>query len=278
MSAKWMFVVIVILGIVGFSLSQSFQANAMHAGDAQALNVLADNEILSATLQIKISLPVDASGLRLRTADGLASLVREGDEILLVTHNHWGDVLQEGAMVEIFDASGRKVKSMSGAEFISLISYLDSGTLILRSPLEWSGQTQPVVEGDPHPAAAGDIVTVAQHGGPGRGEVTLVEARVESVTTIRGVPVYTLTGPEGQPVQPGDSGGGVWVDGKLAGNLWYTALVELTRTSLSKEGQPVEVSLEATQESYAAGYPAHLQKASQSPSDRIDSIETLAIP
>jgi len=45
---------------------------------------------LGATLQIEITVPVDASGKRLVKADGLGSLVWDGENTLLVTHNHWG--------------------------------------------------------------------------------------------------------------------------------------------------------------------------------------------
>jgi hypothetical protein len=117
-------------------------------------------------------------------------------------------------------------------------------------------QAQPVTAGDPLQLQAGDIVLVAQREGLERKEVALVEAEVESVTAIRGVPVIRLLGLGGQPVHVGDSGGGVWRDGKLVGNLWYTSMARSKRLALFSWLKSDEANLKVTDESYAALYPA----------------------
>ena len=220
-------------------------------------------EILSATLQIEISVSTDASGLRVVQADGLGSLVWDGEETLLVTNNHWGEVLQEKSIVVLYDAQGRMVKTMSGSDFISRICYLDAGSLILRSPLEEVEQAQPDIASDPHQVRAGDVVLVAQREGPERKEATLVEAEVESVTTFQGVPVFRLKGLEGRPVQGGDSGGGVWYEGSLVGNLWNTIMAESTRFTLFSLVKLDEAKYEPTDGSTAAIVPAGQLEAIQ---------------
>jgi hypothetical protein len=85
-------------------------------------------------------------GIGTAKGKGLGSLVQDGEKTLLVTHNHWGEILQERADVKFYDAHGQLVKTMSGSEFISLMCYLDGGTLILSSPMEWNGQGQPFVK------------------------------------------------------------------------------------------------------------------------------------
>jgi hypothetical protein len=267
-----------IVGIAGFSFFQSSQAHAMrdipepnHSGSEQA-------KILGATLQIEISVPVDANGEWIAKAKGLGSLVWDGEKNLLVTHNHWGEVLQEKSVVVFYDAKGRMVKTMSGFEFIRLRCYLDAGSLILRSPLEGMEQAQNVIAGDPLQVQAGDIVLVAQREDPERKEATLVEAEVESVTTIQGVPVFRLKGLGGRPVQTGDSGGGVWRDGKLVGNLWNTIMAESTRFTLFSLVKPDEANLEATDGSSAAIVPARQLKALQESSASNDEKEMSAVP
>jgi len=257
MSAKWLLGIVVILGAVtGFGYLEFTQGQALDEFHGQDFNDGATAEILSITLQIEISVPVDDSGLRLFNGVGLASLVRDGEKTLLVTHNHWGEILQEKAVVKFYDVSGNLLTVLSGSEFISRIRYLDAGTLILESSPEWNLPTQVVYEADPTQVQAGDLVLVAQRGGTERKEVIFVEAEVESSTVIRGLPVYQIKGLEGRLVQKGDSGGGVWHNGKLVGNLWYATKAESKRLSLLSLGKTDKTKLEATDISFAARLPA----------------------
>ena len=136
-------IITIMVGATVFGFFQAYQAHA-----EQDLDRSDQAEILDATLQIEITVPVDASGKRLLKAEGLGSLVWDGKQALLVTHNHWGEVLQEKSQVVLYDAQGRMVKTMSGSEFISLMLYLDAGSLILRSPLGGVEQTRTAIAGD----------------------------------------------------------------------------------------------------------------------------------
>src|SRR5512147_1483255 len=112
-------IVAIMVGVAGVSSFRSFQVNTMQ--DLYEMNLSKANlaEILSATLQIEISLPIDANSDRFVRAKGLGSLVWDGEETLLVTHNHWGDVLKEKALVAFYDTDGRLIKTISGLEFKS---------------------------------------------------------------------------------------------------------------------------------------------------------------
>lgn len=271
-------IIIITVGVTGLGFFQSFQAHSMKDSYGVKPNQTDQTEILNSTLQIEISISTDAKGSRTVKGKGLGSLIWDGETTLLVTHNHWGETLQEKAIVKFYDANGQLVKTMSGSEFISLMCYLDGGTLILRSPVEWNGQGHPVVENDPLRVKAGDVVMVAQHEGSDRMEVILVEAEVEAVTTYRGVPVYRLKDLEGKPAQRGDSGGGIWHNGKFVGNLWYRMKVEPTLLSLfSSEGSDRTMS-ETRIESYAAGYPSSQFKAFLEQIEDVDGDKIRAIP
>jgi hypothetical protein len=242
--------------VIGFGYLQSTQAQAMDEFHGQNFNDRAKAEILSATLQIEISVPVDDSGLKVANGKGLASLVRDGEKTLLVTHNHWGEILQEKASVAFYTLEGSPLITVSGSEFIGRIRYLDAGTLILESAPEWNLQTYSDFEVDPAQVKTGDSVLVAQRGGTGRNEVILVEAQIESITSIRGLPVYEIKGLAGRLVQKGDSGGGVWHDGKLVGNLWYATKTESKRFTLFSVDESDHTKLEASELSFAAVFPA----------------------
>jgi len=266
------------VGVASLGFFHSYQAHATQNSSKSNLDRDDHAEILNATLQIEISVPVDDSGKRIVKADGLGSLVWDGENTLLVTHNHWGEVLQEKSVVAFYDAQGKLMKSMSGSEFISLMCYLDAGSLILRSPLEGMEQRQVVIESNPLQMQAGDVVLVAQRQGLDGKEAALVEAEVESVTTIRGVPVIRLKGSEGHPVQVGDSGGGIWRDGKLVGNLWYTAIAKSTGSTHFSWLKSDEANVQETDESYAAIFPADQLVTAQGSSEHINRGEMSTVP
>ena len=168
----------IIIGVAVFSFFQFFQANAMHDPTVINLNAVDRAAILSATLQIEISIQADEHGQKYIKAEGLGSLVWDGERTLLVTHNHWGETLQENATVKLYDAYGHPVKTMSGSEFISLMVYLDAGTLILHSPVDLMVQAQPVLANEPVQLKPGDVVIVAQHVATGEKEVALSKLRL----------------------------------------------------------------------------------------------------
>jgi hypothetical protein len=71
------------------------------------------------------------------------------------------------------------------------------------------------------------------------------------VVLYQGLPVYKLRSLNGQYIQPGDSGGGVWQDGVLVGNNWAVLMKPAGHTLVST-GSGGEDDLVFTEMSYAA--------------------------
>jgi len=70
---------------------------------------------------------------------------------------------------------------------------------------------------------------------------------------FNGVKMLSLRSLNGQSIEPGDSGGGIWINGHLAGNMWMT--VRETRQYLW-QSQPSDDN--KTDLSLAAGLPNNL--------------------
>jgi len=120
-------------------------------------------------------------------ARGLGTLVQMGDQVVVVTHDHWGELLDTAVTAQFYNANGVLLAEISGADFRNLLHYRDQS---------------------------------------GNEMVEVVAANVISVTEREGVPAYLLQTADGTPVLPGDSGGGVWSDGQLVGNLWRNRATE----------------------------------------------------
>jgi hypothetical protein len=54
------------------------------------------------------------------------------------------------------------------------------------------------------------------------------------LSTFRGIPVIWLVTLDGLPIVKGDSGGGVWFDGRLVANLWASPYVVETGARTSR--------------------------------------------
>lgn len=85
----------------------------------------------------------------------------------------------------------------------------------------------------------------------------VVVARVTAVTEREGIPAYLLQTVDGTPVVPGDSGGGVWFEGQLVGNLWRNQAVETVPTT---GGAETMMSQTVTDMSVAAAFSAVAEK------------------
>ena len=112
---------------------------------------------------------------------------------------------------------------MSGAELLPLILYHDSGTFILKAPKELA--TSALVTADLElfeTLKPGDIVHVVHHPDGRENQITILTAEIVGQELFNGVKMLSLRSLNGQSIEPGDSGGGIWVNGHLAGNMWMT--------------------------------------------------------
>jgi hypothetical protein len=185
-------------------------------------------------------------------AHGLGTLVLTGQGLLIVTHDHWADVLESADLVQFRDADGKILQTVTGLEFRLSILYRDTGTLVLIAPAGVHRSPASLGESDQVPLD-GKVLIVRQNP-DGSGRLQVIETEVKSSETFKGLSAWMLDTLNGDPLVRGDSGGGVWLDGKLVGNLWARQKANTNRWGFTQK----EV---ATSMVYAAQYPARIQPA-----------------
>lgn len=269
MKRIFLFVVIAVL-VAGFYFVQS-KAYAQMPNISEAER----ERILAATVQIRLQAPLlDETGQpvlienngqwhSLETeARGLGTLVQMGDRVVVVTHDHWGELLETAVTAQFFNANGALLAEISGAVFRNLLHYRDQGTLLLAAPPELAFLVG--VTGNGRELAVGSRVFLTRHL-PG---YEVVEVAVATVVTEReGIPAYLLQTADGTAVVPGDSGGGVWYEGQLAGNLWRNQARETVATT----GADTTISQTVTDKSVAAAFTAVMEKIQ--PGDLVGEVQ-----
>lgn len=233
--------------------------------------------ILAATVQIRLRAPLqDELGQPVLTdnngewhtleveAWGLGTLVQMGDQVVVLTHDHWGELLDTAVTAQFFNANGVLLAETSGAVFRNLLHYRDQGTLLLQAPPELVVPFG--VKGYGRELAADSQVFLTRYQ-PGTGVVEVVVARMTAVTEREGVPAYLLQTADGTPIIPGDSGGGVWFAGQLAGNLWRNQARETAATT----GADTTISQTVTDRSVAAAFTAVMEKIQ--PGDLVGDVQ-----
>jgi hypothetical protein len=174
-------------------------------------------KIKQATLLMKIaSIKPD----KISVGYSIGTVVKYREEIYLVTHNHYDDLLDDMNIVEFRDNKNHKIKQIYAFDLKKWIVYQDPGTLVLRAP-DFLADTLNPVKLEPQPQwEPGDTVQVAHRGGPNRDKVEILEAVIEEISTYKSTPVYRFRSLDGQEIAQGDSGGGVWFNGALIANNW----------------------------------------------------------
>lgn len=233
-------------------------------------------QILAATLQIKMKAPLlDELGQPKiaktdgrwhtidETAHGLGTLIRVDDQFFIVTHDHWGILLHTAVIVQLHNAQGHLLAELEGNHFRNLIVYQDQGTMLVKAPVDLQPIFRFAVSANSQYLAETDVVLLTRHHPGARMVVEVVAAQVTAVTQRHGVPAYRLTSLDGSIVVEGDSGGGLWFDGQLAGNLWRTIALDTIQMA---NGQELSTSQAITADSIAAAYPdiiEHLRQPAQ---------------
>ncbi|MFQ5420844.1 MAG: hypothetical protein ACE5EY_10845 [Anaerolineae bacterium] len=173
-------------------------------------------------------------------AEGLGTLVAQGDETLLVTHDHWSRFDETLGTVTFRAADGLLITEMDLRAFKQHLRYRDGGMMVLAAP-------EVLVSAVPGSlrflsSAAlqnGDSVFLAQRAD---NRVMLTEAYVVDQIEKQGRPAVRLQSASGQTVVGGDSGGGVWINGRLAAIMWTRVMMEDLTTG---ERQVTDLSVAA---------------------------------
>jgi hypothetical protein len=156
---------------------------------------------------------------------GIGTLVDYNGEAVMVTHNHWPQVedATRPDRVQFRDAQGNLLLELDGVAFQSDILYRDGGTLVMKAPAALLDEVVPVNQiGDSRQVSPGDIIYVVRQQPGSEATLGLLATQVTAMEDDGSHVVMKLQSTEGQTVIPGDSGGGVWLNGVLIGNMWMT--------------------------------------------------------
>jgi hypothetical protein len=231
-------------------------AQVLAFSTAVEIDPAVERQILDATVRISVFAPaVDENGqLVQQIADGqkhtvydggtgLGTLVQMGNEMVIITHDHWRLLFEPKAFVEFTNAAGELLLTMSGPDVTSLIRYRDGGTIILNAPQEVASKLQPVLVGNNIEVNKRDTVFIVYRHSDGSDKLSVQAMSVTETKDADGIRAFEMRGREGTIITTGNSGGGVWQDGQLVGNMWSTVLEQ--RTDGSGEAMPTNLSLAA---------------------------------
>lgn len=183
--------------------------------------------ILRTTVQIKLYIPKqDLQTYSIPRAyilaDSLGTLAKWQGETVIVTHNHWDSMLNEAEFVLILDSQGNITHELSGIDFRALVRYQNTGTMILAAPACQVEGCYPYLAdiGDQEDVAPGDFVVFVHQAAVEDYRLASHPAQVAALSQYKATGVFKLRSLEGQKIIAGDSGGGIWFDGRLVGNIW----------------------------------------------------------
>ena len=224
MKVKALIIVVVVLAGGMVFRNRQAEATAPALSDAQQATILAS------TLQIAMfELAPDEEGTE-PGERGLGTVVAFGGETLILTHDHWAPLTPDLNEVEFRNAQGALMLTLDAQAFMALVVYRDGGTMVLRAPaaLERPVELDGLVAAMPGaPADEDDVVWLARRAvASGRSTVEVVAATVTAVDGAAFPASMRLRNVDGSAVIPGDSGGGVWANGRLLGNLWAAGVKE----------------------------------------------------
>jgi hypothetical protein len=173
--------------------------------------------------------------------EGLGTLANIDGEIMIITHDHWSVLENNLGTVQVRNATGQMLAETQLLSFKKRIQYHDGGTMILEAPKEIiTGGMINLSWLTDNPAgsqesASGDAVLKVYRRWDCDHCVSIMEAKVERTDTKLGQPIVRLQSSGGESIVPGDSGGGVWLDGNFVGNTWTTIMMEGQQTGLRQQ-------------------------------------------
>jgi hypothetical protein len=183
--------------------------------DAPQLPLDYSNQILSSTVQMRIYEPGGTF-----FSYGLGSLfVYQGIEYVL-THSHWSGLLP-GSKVQFRDRQNSILGEITGQEFMDMILYQDAGSIIAATPRNFCCPA-PLTKIN-FELSQNDQVAVVHYDSPGHSNIKISPAQILQASGDD-IPVYAITMLDGDQSETGDSGAGIWYEGKLVATLWSIIL------------------------------------------------------
>lgn len=166
-------------------------------------------------------------------AEGLGTVVRVDGRSYIITHDHWSQLAANAGEVQFRDATGTLLAEMSLYEFKSLILSRNGGTMVVAAPDFL--QKPAMIVTNARVTEHDDLWLVHLH----EGRVIASQVQKVAADVKNGVAVWRL---QGQTVVSGDSGGGVWVNGRLAATTWTAVMME---SQTNSERRATDLSIAA---------------------------------
>jgi hypothetical protein len=181
------------------------------------------SRILQATLRIEIEFTNDQGVIVIKY--GLGSHMQLNSEVVIVTHNHWEAALTYQSRVRILTGDHRLLTTLNGQQFVEATLLEDPGTRIFLAPGEITKDLTPLPVDLNTTQQAGQIkpgtmVRAIHCLNDEQRSMVITTLVVEAITSNDGTPAIRLRNLDKQFIRPGDSGGGIWADGRLVGNMW----------------------------------------------------------
>jgi hypothetical protein len=164
-------------------------------------------------------------------AEGLGTVVAVKGRSLLITHDHWSQLTADLGEVQFRDATGVLLAKMDLFRFKRLILSRNGGLMVLVAP----GALEDLAVENGRVITKGQLLLAHRQDG----QVAVSPVHMATVGVKDGVVVWRL---QGQVVVNGDSGGGVWGDGRLLAVMWTAVMLE---DGVGQERQETEGSVAA---------------------------------
>ena len=269
---------ILFIGLVGIILCATFVFGPGNlAGPVQAYDNHIDEatkqHILDATVKITLFAPLlDEAGNQkifeengkmrgqITVSEGLGTLVRAGGETLIITHDHWSMLTVKLDKVQFHNASNELLLELDWSTLFSLYRYRDGGTLVFVAPDKLSAQMSAVDLAGENVALQKDDALQVVYWQPESKEllidervsverVTVEPVVVEATEQYKDLPTIKMQSVNGKVVINGNSGGGVFLNGQLVGNMWET-IVRRTLVDGEETGVAMHTLSRAAQLTY----------------------------
>jgi hypothetical protein len=213
--------------------------NAVLASNEE-VDAATTRQALASTVQILLMAPIlDAQGqpviitngtdrqMQYQSGEGLGTLARMNNELVIITHDHWTLLNSQLAKARFYDANNTLLAEVNGADFLAMIRSRDGGTMVLAAPAELLNNRGLTVAqiGSKQTASWGDAVAVVYRN-PDTWNLEVRTMVVRETADYHNHPSYILQSSDDTIVVPGNSGGGIWHNGALVGNMWTTMVAD----------------------------------------------------
>jgi hypothetical protein len=256
MAHKFLFVSLVVIAALSKpAFLPKLSAITLRAHDAE-INQAIRRQVLEATIRIRMIAPARATDSQFEEniADGpqdgnlfgygLGTLAKIDSKTVIVTHDHWSLLSDPQTVILISSVVDGMNLVISRNEFVDLIRFRDSGTMILDAPAQLAARSSLIPElttDSEQGVQPGDILYVVHRQIDVNDALSVEPMALKSIDKSDEPSSITLQSINGIAVSPGNSGGGVWHDGQLVANIWSAVLYQ-ENGSMAGDYKPTNLS------------------------------------